>query len=40
VLVGMDIVDKISLAKTTSRSGHQDVPVENVVIEKVTVSEM
>lgn len=35
---GMDIVDKIKKVKTTSRMGHQDVPVENVVIEKVTVS--
>lgn len=36
---GMDVVDKIKGTKTTSRNGHQDVPVDNVVIEKVTVAE-
>lgn len=36
---GMDVVDKIKVVKTTSRMGHQDVPVENVIIEKVTVKE-
>lgn len=36
---GMDVVDKIKTVSTTTRSGHQNVPVENVVIEKVTVSE-
>jgi cyclophilin family peptidyl-prolyl cis-trans isomerase len=33
VVEGMDVVDKISAVKTTSRSGAQDVPVEPVVIE-------
>lgn len=37
VIEGMDVVDKIKKVATTSRAGHQDVPVENVVIEKVTV---
>lgn len=37
VTEGMDIVDKISQVPTTSRAGHQDVPVEPVVIEKVIV---
>ena len=32
VVSGMDIVDKIKAAKTTSRAGHQDVPVEDVII--------
>lgn len=36
---GMDVVDKIKKVATTTKSGHQNVPVENVVIEKVTVSE-
>jgi peptidyl-prolyl cis-trans isomerase B (cyclophilin B) len=36
---GMDVVDKIKEVSTTRRSGHQDVPVNNVIIEKVTVSE-
>jgi len=39
VTSGMDVVDKIKLVATTSKSGHQDVPIEPVVIEKITVSE-
>jgi len=35
VIDGMDVVDKIKAVSTTSRAGHQDVPVEDVVIEKV-----
>ena len=39
VVEGMDVVDKIK-GVSTGRSGfHQDVPREDVVIEKVTVSE-
>ena len=37
VIEGMDIVDKIKTVETTTCSGHQDVPVEDVVIEKMTV---
>lgn len=36
VVEGMDVVDKIKQVATTRRHGHQDVPVENVVIEKAT----
>lgn len=36
VTAGMDVVDKIKKVTTTSRKGHQDVPVENVVIERAT----
>lgn len=36
VIAGMDVVDKIKQVATTSRKGHQDVPVENVVIERAT----
>lgn len=39
VVEGMDVVDKIKTSPTTSRSGHQDVPVENIIIEKVMVNE-
>lgn len=39
VTEGMDIVDKIKKVPTTTKMGHQNVPVENVVIEKATVSE-
>lgn len=36
---GMDVVAKIKKVKTGSKGPHQDVPVETVVIEKVTVAE-
>jgi len=39
VSVGMDVVDKIKAVKTASKGFHQDVPVEPVVIEKVTIAE-
>jgi peptidyl-prolyl cis-trans isomerase B (cyclophilin B) len=39
VTEGMDIVDKIKKVPTTNRAGHQNVPVDNVIIEKVIVSE-
>jgi len=39
VVEGMDIVDQIQKVPTTSKSGHQDVPVNPVIIEKVIVSE-
>ena len=37
VIEGMDVVDKIKAVKTSSKAGHQDVPVEAVVIEKAVV---
>ena len=37
VVEGMDVVDKIKAVPTTSRAGHQDVPVEPVVILQATV---
>jgi peptidyl-prolyl cis-trans isomerase B (cyclophilin B) len=39
VVSGMDVVDKIKAVSTTRRAGHQDVPVNDVVIEKVVVVE-
>lgn len=36
---GMDVVNKIKGVSTTTRAGHQDVPAEPVVIDKVTVAE-
>jgi peptidyl-prolyl cis-trans isomerase B (cyclophilin B) len=36
---GTDVVNKIKNVKTGSRGMHQDVPVETVVIESVTVKE-
>ena len=37
VVEGSDVVDKIRKVKTGSRGMHQDVPVEDVVIEKAEV---
>ncbi|GAA4334812.1 peptidylprolyl isomerase [Pigmentiphaga soli] len=37
VVEGADVVDKIKGVKTGSRAGHQDVPVEDVVITKAEV---
>ncbi|EIJ40960.1 peptidyl-prolyl cis-trans isomerase (rotamase) - cyclophilin family [Beggiatoa alba B18LD] len=39
VIDGMDIVNKIKTVSTTNRAGHQDVPIENVIIEKASVVE-
>jgi len=38
VVDGMDVVDKIRSVDTGSRGFHQDVPSEDVIIEKVEVS--
>lgn len=35
---GMDVVEKIKSVKTGTKGFHQDVPVEAIVIEKVTVA--
>ena len=35
VVEGMDVVNKIKAVETTTKAGHQDVPSEDVVIEKV-----
>lgn len=39
VIEGMDTVDRIKKVQTTSRSGHQNVPIDQVVIQKVVVNE-
>lgn len=39
VVEGQDVVDKIKKVKTGSRGGHQNVPIENVTIEKAEVVE-
>lgn len=36
VIEGTEVVDKIIKVKTGSKLGHQDVPLENVVIQKAT----
>jgi peptidyl-prolyl cis-trans isomerase B (cyclophilin B) len=39
VTEGSEVLDKIRAVATTSKNGHQDVPVEDVIIESVTVTE-
>ena len=39
VVEGMDIVEQIKAVATTSRAGHQDVPVEDVVITSAEITE-
>ncbi|WP_462383241.1 peptidylprolyl isomerase [Pseudomonas sp. Marseille-QA0892] len=39
VVEGMDVVEKIKAVSTGSKAGHQDVPVEDVVIEKAEIVE-
>ena len=34
---GMDVVNRIKAVKTTMAAGHQDVPVEDVIIEKAEI---
>lgn len=37
VVDGMDVVNRIKAVRTGNRMGHQDVPVEDVIIEKAEV---
>jgi peptidyl-prolyl cis-trans isomerase B (cyclophilin B) len=39
VTAGTDVVDKIKGVATTSKSGHQDVPADDVIIEKAEIIE-
>jgi peptidyl-prolyl cis-trans isomerase B (cyclophilin B) len=39
VTAGQDVVDKIKGVATTSKSGHQDVPADDVIIEKAEIIE-
>ncbi len=39
VVGGMDVVEKIKAVATGSAGGHQDVPLEDVVIESIEVTE-
>ncbi|MBO1924335.1 peptidylprolyl isomerase [Thiomicrorhabdus sp. 6S3-12] len=39
VVDGMDVVDAMAQVETTSRRGHQDVPVEDILITKTTLIE-
>jgi peptidyl-prolyl cis-trans isomerase B (cyclophilin B) len=35
----MDVVNKIKGLETGSKGGHQDVPLESIIIQSVTVKE-
>jgi peptidyl-prolyl cis-trans isomerase B (cyclophilin B) len=37
VVEGQDVVDRIKKVRTGSKAGHQDVPLEDVVIERAEV---
>lgn len=37
IVAGTEVIDKIAKVKTGSKSGHQDVPAESVVIERAEV---
>ncbi len=39
VVEGMDVINRIKGVATTRKSGHQDVPAEDVIIEKATVEQ-
>ncbi|AXK52731.1 peptidylprolyl isomerase [Pseudomonas protegens] len=39
VIAGTEVVDKIKGVATTMKSGHQDVPAEDVIIEKAEIIE-
>ncbi|MHC3822055.1 MULTISPECIES: peptidylprolyl isomerase [Pseudomonas] len=39
VVAGTDVVDKIEAVATTSKAGHQDVPKDDVIIEKAEIIE-
>ena len=39
VVEGVDVVDKIKKVRTGNRGGHQNVPLENVLLEKAEVVE-
>ena len=39
VVDGLDVVNKIKSCQTTSRAGHQDVPVDDIIIESTDVTE-
>jgi peptidyl-prolyl cis-trans isomerase B (cyclophilin B) len=39
VIAGTEVVDKINQVKTGNRAGHQDVPLEPVIIERAEIVE-
>jgi len=39
VTEGMDVVNRMKQVDTTMRAGHQDVPVDDLIIEEATISD-
>ncbi|WP_044410874.1 peptidylprolyl isomerase [Thiomicrospira microaerophila] len=39
IVEGMDVVEAMAKVKTTNRMGHQDVPVDDILIENTTVTQ-
>jgi peptidyl-prolyl cis-trans isomerase B (cyclophilin B) len=39
IVEGLDVIDEMAKVETTTRRGHQDVPVEDIIIEKTLVKE-
>lgn len=39
VVEGMDVINKMKVCETTSRSGHQDVPVVEIIIESAEINQ-
>ncbi len=39
VTSGMDVIDKIKGVDTTTNAGHQDVPAEDIIIEKAEITD-
>ncbi|RLJ16083.1 peptidylprolyl isomerase [bacterium endosymbiont of Escarpia laminata] len=39
VVSGMDVIDKIKGVDTTMNAGHQDVPAEDIIIEKAEITD-
>ena len=38
VVAGMDVINKIKQCRTTSKSGHQDVPVDEIIVTSTIVN--
>lgn len=38
ISAGMEVVNKMKQCRTTSKSGHQDVPVDEIIITATTVN--
>lgn len=39
VIEGMEVIDKMKMVDTTMRAGHQDVPVDDLVIEEAVIND-